>query len=194
MPQLDLHGDFVDLLPLTPEHAELTHGWRQSQRAAHLNPGAATARQQATWIATRPASEYNFIIALKTGLPVGMVSLTGIDSANRHAEPGRFLIGDDKAVRGVPVAVEAMKMVYELAFDGLNLNRVWGMVAGDNVLMIKWQKFLGMKEEGRLRGHYLRDGCPQDAVVFGLLANEFKSEALPRMKALIKAGRPRSTA
>ncbi|MFM2421176.1 MAG: hypothetical protein RL385_5899 [Pseudomonadota bacterium] len=187
-----LPGEFVDLRPLTPEHAALTLSWRQSARAVHLNRGAQTVEQQAAWIASRPPSEYNFAITLKSGTPVGMVSLTGIDTLNRHAEPGRFLIGDEEAVRGIPAAVEAMKLIYALAFDGLGLLRVYGTIASDNVLMIKWQKFLGMKEEGRLRSHYFINGHFQDAVLFGMLVDEYRGTALPRMKSLIAAGRIRA--
>ncbi|MET0518444.1 MAG: GNAT family N-acetyltransferase [Burkholderiaceae bacterium] len=194
MPQLSLHGEFVDLVPLTVAHAALTLAWRQSERAANLNRGAATAEQQAAWIAARPASEYNFIIRLKNGLEVGMVSVTGIDSVHRHCEPGRFLIGDEAAVRGIPAAVEAMKLVYELVFEQLKLQRVFGTIASDNTLMVKWQKFLGMKEEGRLRRHYFINGHHQDALVFGMLAEEFRAAALPRMNSLIRAGRVRASA
>lgn len=188
-----LHGEFVDLLPLTPAHAALTLAWRQSTRAQHLNAGAETVQQQAAWIATRPATEYNFVIALKSGQPVGTVSLVGIDTTHRHAEPGRFLIGDEAAVRGVPAAVEAMKLVYALAFDTLQLLRVHGSVAADNAAMMKWQKYLGMREEGRLRSHYFINGHFQDAVLFGMLEDEYRHVALPRMNVLIHAARPRRT-
>lgn len=186
-----LEGEFVDLRPITPDDAALTLRWRQSQRAANLNRGAQTVAQQAEWLATRPASEYNFVIVLKSRLPVGMVSVTGIDPLHRHAEPGRFLIGEEQAVRGIPAAVEAMKLVYGLVFDELQLLRVFGTVASDNVLMIKWQTFLGMKEEGRLRQHYFINGHFQDAVLFGMLAVEYRNVALPRMNALLSAGRAR---
>lgn len=190
MPQITLQGEFVDLVPLTVEHAALSWGWRRSERAALLNRGAASIEQQVAWIAGRPASEYNFIIQLKSGRPVGMVSVTGIDSQHGHCEPGRFLIGEEDAVRGIPAAVEAMKLVYELVFDRLGLQRIFGTIASDNTLMIKWQKFLGMKEEGRLRRHYFINSHHQDAVMFGMLAEEYRQTALPRMTALIKAGRP----
>lgn len=187
-----LRGEFVDLRPLIPEDAALTFGWRQGKRAVNLNQGALNVAEQAAWLASRPATEYNFAITLKDGRPVGMISVTGIDTVHRHAEPGRFLIGDEPAVRGIPAAVEAMKMVYELIFDKLKLERVYGSIASDNVLMMKWQKFLGMKEEGRLRNHYFINGHFQDAVMFGMLAHEFRNVALPRMNSLIAAGRPRA--
>ena len=187
-----LNGEFVTLRPLTRADAALTLRWRQSARAANLNRGAQTVAEQEAWLASRPNSEYNFAITLHTGQSVGTVSLLDVDSANRRAESGRFLIGEEDAVRGIPAAVEAMKLLYELAFDRLDLLRVFGHVSSDNHLMIKWQKFLGMKEEGRLRQHYFINGHYQDAVMLGLLAGEYRKQALPRMNMLIAAGRARA--
>jgi RimJ/RimL family protein N-acetyltransferase len=181
-----LRGEHVDLRPLTRDDAALTLAWRQSARARLLNAGAQTVEEQAAWIASRPSSEYNYLIALKDGRPVGMLSLIGIHPVNRHAETARFLIGDEAAVHGIPAAVEAMKLLYALAFDTLGLHRIHGTVSEDNALMVKWQKYLGMKEEGRMRGHYFLDGRFQDAIVLGMLADEYRTQALPRMTAMIK--------
>ncbi len=184
-----LEGEFVNLRALTVSDAELTYGWRIAARAKFLSQGATSVAQQAAWIASRPASEYNFVIELKNGLAVGMVSLTGIDTINRRGEPGRFLIGNEDAVKGTPAAVEAMKLIYELAFDQLGLMRVCGTVAADNHLMTKWQKYFGMKEEGRLRNHLFLGDRFQDAILLGLLVDEYRKISLPRMTFLINAGR-----
>ena len=88
------------------------------------------------------------MIELADGRPVGMLSLVNVDRHNLHAESARFLIGDEAAVKGVPAAVEAMKLLYELAFDELGLVRVCGIVAAENTLMVKWQRFLGMRRGG----------------------------------------------
>ena len=184
-----LAGQFVNLRPLTVADAELTFAWRQSARAILLNQGTQTGEQQARWIASRPPSEHNFVIETKRQQPIGMLSLTAIDSVNRVGEPGRFLIGDEDAAKGLPVAAEAMKLLYQLAFDTLKLRRVWGVVASDNRRMIKWQIYLGMTQEGRLRQHLSIHGRLQDAVVFGLLDSEYRGVTLPRLEALIAAAR-----
>jgi diamine N-acetyltransferase len=58
--------------------------------------------------------------------------------------------------------------------------------------MIKWQKYLGMKEEGRLRNHVRqRDGLFEDAVYLGMLVKEYRQIAVPRMRVLIAAARSR---
>jgi diamine N-acetyltransferase len=185
-----LRGTYVTLRPLTVEDAELTLRWRLDQRAKLLNRGAVTVEEQAAWIAARPASEVNFVIDLASGKPVGMLSLVGIDRVNRHAEPARFLIGEPDLVRGIPAAVEAMRLLYAYAFDELHLHRVHGTIAADNRLMVKWQAYLGMREEGVLRQHYFIGGVFRDAVVVGMLEEEYRAVTVPRMNGLI--GRPRS--
>lgn len=184
-----LAGQFVNLRRLTPDDAEMTFAWRQGARAILLNQGAQTIEQQRRWIAGRPASEYNFIIETKQHRPIGMLSLSGVDTVNSVGEPGRFLIGDEPAAAGLPAAAEAMKLLYELAFDTLKLRRVWGVVACENRRMIKWQTFLGMTLEGRLRQHLFINDRLQDAVVFGLLDSEYRRVTLPRLESLIAAAR-----
>ena len=184
-----LEGEFVNLRPLQVADAELTYKWRRADRAKFLNQGAASVELQAKWIASRPSVEHNFVIELKTSRPVGMLSLIRVDMANRNGEPARFLIGDEDAAKGIPVAVEAMKLLYELAFDQLGLVRVCGIVAVNNKLMVKWQKYMGMKEEGRLRNHLCQDGEFHDAILLGLLVNEYRKTTLPRMNILIAVGR-----
>ncbi len=184
-----IEGEVVNLRPLAASDAALTYQWRHAARARLLNMGASSVEQQENWIKSRPSSEYNFLIELKDGRAIGMLSLVGIDARNRHAETGRFLIGDEEAAKGVPAAVEAMKLLYQLAFDQLELVRIYGTVADNNRLMVKWQKYLGMKEEGRLRSHYFIDDKWQDAICLGLLADEYRSASLPRMNALIAAAR-----
>jgi diamine N-acetyltransferase len=58
--------------------------------------------------------------------------------------------------------------------------------------MVKWQKYLGMKEEGRFRRHFFMDGEFHDAIALSLLAGEYRATALPRMRGLIRLGRPRT--
>ncbi len=183
-----LEGRHVRLRRLRVDDAALTLAWRQDPRARLLNRGAQTVEEQARWIAGRGPREINWVIELAAGEPVGMVSLLDVDPVHGRAEPARFLIGAPGRVQGVPAAVEAMLLVYELAFDRLGLRRLHGTVAAENVGMIRWQKYLGMREEGRLRGHYLLDGRVQDAVCLGMLAEEYRATARPRMRALIHAG------
>lgn len=181
-----LQGEHVVLRPLSAHDAQITFRWRQGARARLLNEGARTIEEQAKWIETRPGNEFNFVIALKSGEPVGMLSLIGVNAKSKHAETARFLIGEEDRVRGVPAAVEAMKLLYEFAFDQLGLMRLFGNITADNMLMVKWQKYLGMIEEGRMRRHHHINGTFQDAIILGLLVEEYREVSLPKMNQLIK--------
>lgn len=184
-----LIGEFINLRPLMVEDAAMTLAWRKADRARHLNGVNSSLIEQEEWIRSRPAYELNFIIEMKNSCPIGMLSLIGVDLVNKHAETGRFLIGDEEAAKGIPAAAEAMKLLYQLAFEQMDLVRIFGTIASGNPLMIKWQKYLGMKEEGRMRSHYFIDGKWQDAVVLGLLADEARTHSIPRMNALIASAR-----
>lgn len=185
-----LEGVFVDLRPLVIKDAAITLAWRSSARARLLNQGASDVSAQEKWISGRPATERNWIIQLKEGRPVGTLSLVDIDTMNRHAEPGRFLIGEEEAVRGIPAAVEAMMLLYDYAFNELGMVRLYGTIAAENARMLKWQKYLGMREEGRMRNHYFINNRFQDALMLGLLDEEYRQESLPRMRALMGLARP----
>jgi len=180
-----LKGNFINLRPISVEDAELTLAWRQSPRAQFLNRGATSLKEQQEWIRSRPESEYNFIIETRKGLSIGTYSLTEIDFANSRAEPGRFIIGNEKAVRGVPAAAEATFLVYRFTFDELGLHRVHGLVAADNTKMIKWQKYLGMNQEGTLKDHYYRSGNFYDAICFGMNVKEYRRKCEPRLNSLV---------
>ena len=168
------------------EDAELTLSWRLSRRARYLNSGAQCVEAQEKWISSRPDSEFNFIIELKDKTSVGMVSLIDISKVHRRAEPARFLIGNEKAVEGVPAAAEAEKLLFEFAFDELKLLRLFGTVAANNTKMTKWNKFIGLKEEGRLRNHLFIDGKFMDAIFLGLLEQEYREITVLRLESLLQ--------
>ena len=84
-----LSGEFVNLRPLDAGDAEQTLRWRQSERAINLNQGAGSLESQKAWIASRPASEFNFIIESKDGAALGMLSLVDVD----HHHAGRCPTG-----------------------------------------------------------------------------------------------------
>jgi RimJ/RimL family protein N-acetyltransferase len=185
-----LTGRYVVLRPLQSDDAAITLRWRLSDRATLLNRGASSVEEQSAWIASRPDNERNFVIELRSGEPVGMLSLVNIDKIHRRAEPARFLIGEPDLVRGVPVAVEALKLLYELAFDRLRLHRIHGTVVAENRQMLRLHLYLGMKEEGRLRQHQFIAGRFHDIVCVGMMESEYRTVALPRMSALIRGPDP----
>ena len=180
-----LRGEFVTLRPIAVEDAEITLLWRNSARARNLHKGARSTEQQVRWITAQPVSDYNFIIELNTGKPVGMLSLINIDRDEKSAEPARFLIGDEASVRGIPAAIEAMYLLYRFAFDNLKLTRLYGTIASDNKRMVKWQKYLGMTELKRLHQHFFINQRYQDAVCMELRLDSYRTITVPKMHNLM---------
>lgn len=183
-----LKGNFVDLIPLEIADAQLTLKWRNQDRARFLNRVYSDEKGQVDWIKSRPLSERNFMLVLKSGEKVGMLSLINIDLDNRRAESARFLIGEEEKCAGEPIATEAMFLLYRYAFDYLKLSRIYGHVQASNRMMIKWQKFFGMKEEGVWRSHYKTDDGFDDAILLGILNDEYIHTAKKRFESLIKMG------
>ncbi len=182
-----MRGRHVMLRPIQITDAEVTYEWRRLDRARMLGGAPGSVEQQREWIASRSDDEVNWIVELSDGLAVGMVSLLDIDFSNSHAQSGRFLIGREEEAQGRPVAVEAMLLLYEYAFETLGIHRVYGYIAAENAQMIRWQEYLGMRREGVWRQH-LKDvsGGYTDAVLLGLLAEEYVQRARPRMQQLLK--------
>jgi RimJ/RimL family protein N-acetyltransferase len=181
-----LEGKYINLRKLASSDAEKTFKWRHSSRANLLNKGAESVEGQRKWIESRSDSEINFMIELKNSTQVGMISLIAINLINKNAESARFLIGEEEQSQGIPVAIESMMLLYRYAFETLGLERIYGTVLEENTAMLKWQKFFGMSEEGVMRKHYYINGKYQDAIMVGILKNEYLSKALPKMRLLVR--------
>ena len=177
----------MTLRSLTQHDAEITMKWRKSERASKLGGAPSNISAQAAWINSRPNTEHNFIIELHSGLSVGMISLIDVDLKNGTAQTARFLIGEEDACKGIPIAVESMLLIYEYAFNQLNLHRIYGFISSANTQMIKWQVYLGMKHEGTWRSHLkLEDGSYMNAELYGLLEIEYREETRKKLSSLMR--------
>ncbi len=181
-----LAGKFARLRPIVEDDAAITLKWRTSQRARYLQPGAVTVEQQRSWIASHlDADEHNWIIEYK-GHPVGMIALYDINKGHRSATIGRFLIGEEAFVGRAPVGFETDLLVSDFAFDQLQLHRIHGPVMEDNEAVIQTRLYLGYVKEGVSREHYIYHGEFKDAVMFGLLEDEYRRTCRPRLESLIR--------
>ena len=105
---------------------------------------------------------------------IGNITLQGIHSLNRSAEFA-IVIGD-KTTWGKGYGYEAAALLFEHAFQTLNLRRIACGTFRDNEGMIKLAAALGMKQEGVRRQAVFKEGQYQDVIEYGLLREEF-SEA-----------------
>jgi len=180
-----LTGKLVTLRPLVIEDAAITLRWRLSQRARFLQRGAQTEEEQRAWIASHDrAGELNFIIEFR-GEPVGMTALHDISLQNRSAVMGRLLIGEAEKVGSAPVFFETELLLCDYAFDQLKLHKLYGHIMEDNVGMVRTLLYLGYKQDGFLRDHYLHDGVYKGAATVSLLEEDYRTVCRPKLVRLI---------
>ena len=116
-------------------------------------------------------------LAIETleGRHIGSVALHDPQPRDRHCSLG-IMIGDkDCWNRGF--GTDAIQTLLRLAFDEMNLNRVWLTVDEENARGVACYRKCGFVEEARLRQDRFSGGRYHDTLVMGVLASEFR--ALP---------------
>jgi RimJ/RimL family protein N-acetyltransferase len=103
--------------------------------------------------------------------PVGLVSLTGIDSVHRRAE--LHLIIGRRDLHGRGIGTEATRLLLAHAFNDLNLHRVFLSVLASNAPAIRVYEKAGFVREGVARESAYKRGRYDDMVHMAILAHEF---------------------
>lgn len=112
-------------------------------------------------------------IETEDGAHIGNISLFDINWKDRHAELG-ITIGD-KDYWGQGYGTDSIRTILGLAFDSMNLHRVFLRVHEDNARAISCYEKAGFREEGTLRESVFREGVYLDMFLMGILASEFNS-------------------
>ena len=130
---------------------------------------------QENWIKNYQNSDstIRLMIELSNGKTIGMVILQKIDYKNQTAEIGvKTYIKDfhDRIKNDVDDAYYAL---LKFAFFELNLNCIYAYTISDNLLSIKFNKRIGLKEDGVLRRRVYTEGMHKDLIAFSMLKEEF---------------------
>jgi RimJ/RimL family protein N-acetyltransferase len=114
-----------------------------------------------------------FVIAEKESQDyIGQIDLINIEWKNRTASLG-IVIGK-KSCLGQGYGTEAIRLIQELAFRSLNLNRLDLMVYEFNKRAYRCYRKCGFREEGRLRQKLFRSGRYWDVIWMGILREEYE--------------------
>ena len=105
------------------------------------------------------------------GQLVGTCTLAHLDAVNRRAELG-FALAREFWGKGYMKA--ALRVLLNFAFGNLGLHRLYADADPQNARSIRTLERLGFVREGLFREHYLVQGHPQDALMFGLLKTEWE--------------------
>jgi RimJ/RimL family protein N-acetyltransferase len=118
----------------------------------------------------------DLLLAIETleGVHIGNVGLHRIDWRNRNAELG-IAIGE-KGYWGQGYGTDAVRTMLALAFQEINLHRVWLRVDADNARGIRCYEKAGFRHEGTFRQVTFREGAYHDQHVMGILRGEFEPQ------------------
>jgi len=104
---------------------------------------------------------------------IGTCTLSNLDVQNRRAELGYALT---RSEWGQGVMSRVLPVLMGFGFETLDLHRIEADVDPRNPASFRLLERLGFKKEGYRRESYILNGEIQDAVLYGLLKREFKSE------------------
>lgn len=111
------------------------------------------------------------ICKIDDGNILGIISLNNIDFINRKAEISA-VIGETGA-RSVTLFVESCKLLFNHAFNSLNLNRIYGGSISKELVTLMCRT-LGCKEEGVGRSEIYKNGNYHDSFRYSVLKDEFQ--------------------
>jgi RimJ/RimL family protein N-acetyltransferase len=108
---------------------------------------------------------------------IGHAGLRDVDHIDGHAELS-IAIGDTE-YWGRGYGRDAIRVLLDYAFRLLNLRRVWLETHAENERAIRAYRACGFVEEGRMREHIWLAGRHVDAIIMGVMRDEYHSSGHP---------------
>ncbi|MHB9146715.1 MAG: GNAT family N-acetyltransferase [Symbiobacteriia bacterium] len=176
-----LVGEKVRLRRAMPADLEDRVRWNSDPRVMEFLPrGAVPSSREETLAYLRKAAEQTseyieLAIETQEGKHVGGTTLRDFDWRARKAEFAIMIGEPDQWSKGY--GTDAARLMLKLAFENLNLNRVWLMVDATNVRGITAYERAGFRQEGRLRQDRFLRGTYEDSIVMGILREEWQARA-----------------
>ena len=112
-----------------------------------------------------------YCIETLQGEHIGNVGLEDINLHDRKAELGIFI--GEKRLWGIGYGTEAVKLALKLAFEGMNLNRVYLRTFISNERASKCYEKAGFVKEGILRQDIFKNGKYVDTLAYSILAEDY---------------------
>lgn len=168
-------GTRVRLRPLERKHLSSCVEWLNDPEVTeHLSFSEPISMEgEQKWYENLSRDESTKVYAIETlqGEYIGNLGLHDIDLHNRKTEFG-IVIGK-KDLWGKGYGTEAVLLALKLAFEGLNLNKVYLRVFTGNKKAQKCYEKAGFKKEGILRQDMFKSGKYLDSIIYSVLAEEY---------------------
>ena len=176
-----LCGERITLRPVRPDDIDAYLALVQDEEGRRLTGTHASFTREQTegWIKIIGEREGRVdlaIVPLGADELVGEVVLNQIDPDNRAAN---LRIGLRSSATDRGYGSEAIRLMLDYAFGPLGLHRVSLDVFGFNQRAIHVYEKLGFRREGVLRDALLLDGVFHDAIVMGILEDEYRQLYTP---------------
>lgn len=113
---------------------------------------------------------YHYAVVDDNDEYLGTISLEKIDL---QAKTAAYAISMRYGVTGTGVAQKATEEILEIAFEKMNLNKVYLNVLADNVRAIKLYEKIGFVFEGEFRQHWIINGKIKSLRWYGMLRDEY---------------------
>jgi ribosomal-protein-alanine N-acetyltransferase len=180
-----IKGDRLDLRELTPaDTAAVLAIYGDPEATLHLSFEPRTHEQVEAIVARSiasasndPRTEYALAVSLRsTDQLIGFARLATDPHQQRAATIGFALRHDHW---GLGLGTETVHLLCSLAFDELDLNRLWAARAPLNTASDKVLLRAGLTEEGRIREHVFVRGAWRDSITYSILAREWRARRQP---------------
>ena len=172
-----LIGDRIKLVPLESKNIPIFLKWMNDQEILQYLAGnnrPLTIEEEQEWFAQikNKKNAYYFSIIIKENEKlIGNCSFD-VDWKNRVGGMG-IVIGE-KQYQNQGYGTEAIKLVVKHAFEELNLNRMELQVYSNNPRALKCYEKVRFAVEGRKRQFVFIHGEYHDAIIMGLLKEEWE--------------------
>ncbi len=175
-----LRGKRISLTPIKREYLKFFLKWFNdpeiTQYLVIYRP--LTQMEEEDWLENlknrKDTIHFSIVISNKddSEILIGNCGIHNINWKNRVGETG-IVIGE-KQYQNKGYGIEAMELLLEYGFVTVNLNRIELHVYDYNSRAIKLYKKLGFTEEGRKRQFMWNKGSYHDAIMMGMLAEEWR--------------------
>lgn len=188
-----LEGVLVDLVPYSARFMAREHEWLNGEGVFFWAMGGRwlpteaqvrTMQQERAEEGTQGNLRVVFGVQTKDATPIG---LFGIRSVHPHHRLGMLtgFIGEPDYWGG-GYGTDALLLLVDYAFDWLDLHRVWLVTMALNARVIRQMEKVGFALEGRPREATWADGRWVDALMYGLLRDEWPGREAMLQKLSLK--------
>jgi len=161
---IHLQGPGFALRPVTETDSDFIIGLRTDpELGKFINASSPRREDQIAWMQKyyARAGDYYFLVTRHDGTPEGTIALYDVtgEGSDKRGEWGRWILK-----RGSMAAVESALLIYQAAFERLDLGMVYCRTVALNQPVVSFHTSCGLATFGIVPNNMIRDGKSYDAV------------------------------